>query len=152
MEQQTLSTIQVANIAGVTLRQLQHWDEIKVITPHHVGHRRVYTQEEALGAAVIAELRRRKVPLQRIRRVVRELTRLISKHVDTATLAGPQLWLIVDQRTKGRECVSIFSDCVSTLNWLGDQTAPQHILDLTDIMARLQPTRREVGARPITRY
>ena len=32
---------EVSRIAGVSLRQLQWWDERKVVSPQHEGHKRV---------------------------------------------------------------------------------------------------------------
>jgi len=48
----------VARIAGVSLRQLQWWDERNVVSPLQEGHRRVYRQQEVIEVSVIAELRR----------------------------------------------------------------------------------------------
>ena len=49
----------VSNIAAVSLRQLQWWDERKVVSPRHEGHKRVYSPEEVVEITVIAELRRK---------------------------------------------------------------------------------------------
>jgi DNA-binding transcriptional MerR regulator len=48
----------VARISGVSLRQLQWWDEQNVVSPRHDGHKRVYLPQEVIEVAVIAELRR----------------------------------------------------------------------------------------------
>ena len=42
------SSAEIADIAGVSLRQLQWWDEQKVVSPRHEGHKRVYLAEEAV--------------------------------------------------------------------------------------------------------
>ena len=39
----------VARIAGVSLRQMQWWDERKLVSPRIKDHRRVYTTEQVLG-------------------------------------------------------------------------------------------------------
>ena len=44
----TFTSTDVARIAAVSLRQLQWWDERKVVSPHHEGHRRVYLAEEVV--------------------------------------------------------------------------------------------------------
>ena len=51
----------VSRIAGVSLRQLQWWDERNVVSPLQEGHRRVYRQQEVIEVSVIAELRRKGV-------------------------------------------------------------------------------------------
>jgi DNA-binding transcriptional MerR regulator len=69
----------VAKISGVSLRQLQWWDEKKVVSPRQEGHRRLYLAEEVLEIAVIAELRRKGFSLQKIRRVLRFLQKEVGK-------------------------------------------------------------------------
>ena len=49
----------VCQLAGVTFRQLQWWDERKIISPGQQGHRRLYAVSDAIGMMVIAELRRK---------------------------------------------------------------------------------------------
>ena len=58
----------VARISGVSLRQLQWWDEQKVVSPRQNGHKRVYLPNEVVEVTVIAELRRKGFSLQKIRR------------------------------------------------------------------------------------
>ena len=36
----------VARLAGISLRQLQWWDERKLVSPRQEGHRRVYDKME----------------------------------------------------------------------------------------------------------
>ena len=57
--EKTFTSSEIATIAGVSLRQLQWWDEQKVVSPNHEGHKRIYLQEEAVEITVIAELRRK---------------------------------------------------------------------------------------------
>ena len=49
----------VSRICGVSLRQLQWWDERKVVSPRQDGHKRVYMTEEVVEISMIAELRRK---------------------------------------------------------------------------------------------
>ena len=55
----TYTSTDVARIAQVSLRQLQWWDERKVVSPHHEGHKRIYLAEEVIEITLIAELRRK---------------------------------------------------------------------------------------------
>src|SRR5579862_4837304 len=71
----TYSSVEVSTLASVSLRQLQWWDERKVVSPRHEGHRRVYFPAEVIEITVIAELRRKGFSLQKIRRVLRFLKR-----------------------------------------------------------------------------
>src|SRR5437899_10825208 len=65
----------VARISGVSLRQLQWWDEQHVVSPRHEGHKRVYLPNEVIEVTVIAELRPKGLSLQKTRRVLRYLKR-----------------------------------------------------------------------------
>src|ERR1035438_1432166 len=58
-EESVLSSTDVSRLSGVSLRQLQWWDEQKVVSPHHAGHRRLYSLEEVVEVSVIAELRKK---------------------------------------------------------------------------------------------
>ena len=69
----TSTSADVARLASVSLRQLQWWDEQKVVSPRHEGHRRIYSPAEVVEITVIAELRRKGFSLQKIRRVLRFL-------------------------------------------------------------------------------
>jgi DNA-binding transcriptional MerR regulator len=77
----TFSSADVSRLSGVSLRQLQWWDERKVVSPRHQGHRRIYGLEEMVEIAVIAELRRKGFSLQKIRRVLRFLQREMGKRL-----------------------------------------------------------------------
>src|SRR3979411_3331987 len=77
----TFTSTDVAKIAQVSLRQLQWWDERKVVSPQHEGHKRLYLPEEVVGITVIAELRRKGFSLQKIRGVRRFLQREMGRHL-----------------------------------------------------------------------
>jgi len=47
-QERTYSSSEVAQVADVSLRQLQWWDERKVVSPRHEGHRRVYFPAEVI--------------------------------------------------------------------------------------------------------
>ena len=90
------SSSEVARIAGVSLRQLQWWDEQKVVSPRHEGHRRVYSPEEVVEITVIAELRRKGFSLQKIRRVLRYLQREMGKHLANVLAGNSEMHLLTD--------------------------------------------------------
>lgn len=64
---------QVAKLAGVTLRQLQWWDERRIIIARHVGHARQWSSLDVVQACVVAKLRDKGLSLQGIREGCREL-------------------------------------------------------------------------------
>lgn len=92
----TYTSSQVSEIAGVSLRQLQWWDERKVVSPRHEGHRRIYLPEEVIEITVIAELRRKGFSLQKIRRVLRFLQREMDRRLSELMAASSDLHLVTD--------------------------------------------------------
>lgn len=97
-KERTYSSSDVAGIAGVSLRQLQWWDERKVVSPRHEGHRRVYDPAEVVEITVIAELRRKGFSLQKIRRVLRFLQKEMGRRLADVLEADSDLHLITDGR------------------------------------------------------
>lgn len=67
----TYSTGDVSEMTGLSIRQLQWWDEKKILSPKQSGHRRIYTDHQALVLAIAADLRRKGMTLMPLRRVVR---------------------------------------------------------------------------------
>lgn len=92
----TYSSADVSRLSGVSLRQLQWWDERKVVSPRHQGHRRVYHLEEMVEITVIAELRRKGFSLQKIRRVLRFLQREMGKRLAEVLRGDADLHLVTD--------------------------------------------------------
>jgi DNA-binding transcriptional MerR regulator len=93
------SSSQVAKVANISLRQLQWWDERHVVSPHHEGHRRVYSPEEVIEITVIAELRRKGFSLQKIRRVLRYLQREMGRRLSDVLAPESNLHLLTDGRS-----------------------------------------------------
>jgi len=89
----------VARICGVSLRQLQWWDERNVVSPRQDGHKRVYMPEEVVEISVIAELRRKGFSLQKIRRVLRFLQKDMGKRVSEALAGTSDVHLLTDGKS-----------------------------------------------------
>ena len=86
----------VARIAGVSLRQLQWWDERNVVSPRQEGHRRVYLPHEVVEVSVIAELRAKGFSLQKIRRVLKFLQKEMGRRLADAVAENSDIHLITD--------------------------------------------------------
>lgn len=95
----TYTSTDVAKIAQVSLRQLQWWDEKKVVSPRHEGHKRIYLPEEVIEITVIAELRRKGFSLQKIRRVLRFLQREMGRRLADVLATESKLHLLTDGKT-----------------------------------------------------
>jgi DNA-binding transcriptional MerR regulator len=90
---------EVSRICGVSLRQLQWWDERNVVSPRQDGHKRVYRAEEVVEISVIAELRRKGFSLQKIRRVLRFLQKDTGKRLSEALAATSDVHLLTDGKS-----------------------------------------------------
>jgi DNA-binding transcriptional MerR regulator len=90
------SSLDVTRMTGVSLRQLQWWDEQGVVTPQQRGHKRLYQLFEVIEVAVITELRRKGISLQKIRRVLRYLHKELGKGLYDAVRNGSEMHLLTD--------------------------------------------------------
>src|SRR6266446_7968575 len=89
----------VIALTGITARQLQWWDERRIVVPARQGHRRLYSMEDLAEIAVICELRRRGFSLQRVRKVMRFLQREFSKRLSETISGSSDYHLLTDGRT-----------------------------------------------------
>src|ERR1700704_5300645 len=96
---QGFNSTEVARICGVSLRQLQWWDERNVVSPKQDGHKRIYMPQEVVEISVIAELRRKGFSLQKIRRVLKYLQREMSKRLDDAISSESEIHLLTDGKS-----------------------------------------------------
>jgi DNA-binding transcriptional MerR regulator len=95
---ETFSSLEVSRITSVSLRQLQWWDEQGVVSPVQRGHKRMYQMHEVVEIAMITELRRKGISLQRIRRVLRFLQKELGKGLFEAVENGSEVHLLTDGR------------------------------------------------------
>jgi DNA-binding transcriptional MerR regulator len=102
----------VVHLTGITPRQLQWWDERRIVVPARVGHRRVYSMEDLVEVAVICDLRRRSFSLQRVRKVITFLQKEFSKRLAETVSGSSDYHLLTDGKS------------------LYLETSPQQIVDI----------------------
>src|ERR1041384_1894705 len=137
---------EVARICGVSLRQLQWWDERNVVSPRQDGHKRIYMTEEVVEISVIAELRRKGFSLQRIRRVLRFLQKDMGKRLSEAITASGDMHLLTDGK-------SIYLEDTPNriIDLLKNAKQPMFLVCVTDQAKRLtlsgdrKPVKSETG-------
>ena len=134
----TYTSLECAQVARVSLRQLQWWDERKVVSPRHEGHRRVYLAEEVIEITVIAELRRKAFSLQKIRKVLRFLHKEMGKKLAEVLETSSELHLVTDGK-------SIFLEDQHSriIDLMKDARQPMFLVCVSDQVERL----REPAAR-----
>ncbi len=143
------NSIQVARICGVSLRQLQWWDERKVVSPKQDGHRRVYAAEEVVEISVIAELRRKGFSLQRIRRVLRFLEKDMGKRLSEILKASSEVHLLTDGKN-----IYIEDAPDRIVDLLKNARQPMFLVCVTDQVKRLgaagdrKPAKSETATAP----
>jgi DNA-binding transcriptional MerR regulator len=81
MDQEGFTSRDVVRLTGITLRQLQWWDERGIVVPSREGHRRLYSMDDLVEVSVICDLRRRGFSLQGVRKVIRFLKREFKKRL-----------------------------------------------------------------------
>ena len=145
-EAQGYNSSEVARICGVSLRQLQWWDERNVVSPRQDGHKRVYMPEEVVEISVIAELRRKGFSLQKIRRVLRFLQMDMGKRLNEALSSASDIHLLTDGK-------SIYLEDAPNriIDLLKSARQPMFLVCVTDQARRLsgserKPARSETGA------
>lgn len=126
---------EISEVTGVSLRQLQWWDEQKVVSPRHEGHKRVYLAEEAIEIAVIAELRRKGFSLQKIRRVLRFLQKEMGKRLTEIFSASSDIHLVTDGKS-----IYLEADNESIIDILKNADQPMFLVCVTDQVKRLGTT------------
>ena len=134
----TYTSSDVARMARVSLRQLQWWDERKVVSPRHEGHRRVYDPQEVLEIIVIAELRRKGFSLQKIRRVLRYLAREVGKRVGEILSGETPFHLLTDGRS-----IYLEDRQERVIDILKNARQPMFLVCLSDQARRLTVTPRK---------
>jgi DNA-binding transcriptional MerR regulator len=122
----------ISEVTGVSLRQLQWWDEQKVVSPRHEGHKRLYLAEEAIEIAVIAELRRKGFSLQKIRRVLRFLQKEMGKRLSEILRADSDMRLVTDGQS-----IYLEGNNESIIDILKNADQPMFLVCVTDQVKRL---------------
>lgn len=66
-----MTTKQVSKLCGVTLRELQWWDEQGIVTPAIDGHKRIYTDAEVETVRRIQRLRKAGIGLRHVKKCLK---------------------------------------------------------------------------------
>jgi DNA-binding transcriptional MerR regulator len=96
--QKSFTSFEVSQLTGITLRQLQWWDEQKIVIAARQGHRRIYSLDDLAEIAIICDLRHRGFSLQKIRRVVRFLQKELGRRVVQTVCSADEYHLLTDGR------------------------------------------------------
>ena len=140
---------EVSRISGVSLRQLQWWDERNVVSPRQQGHRRVYLPQEVVEVSVIAALRRKGFSLQKIRRVLRFLQKEMGKRLTDVESLESDVHLLTDGKN-----IYLEDEPDRIIDVLKNARQPMFLVCVTDQLRRLntapprKPVRAETAGAP----
>ena len=129
---------EVSRISGVSLRQLQWWDERKVVSPRQDGHKRVYIPEEVVEVSVIAELRRKGFSLQKIRRVLKYLQKEMGKRLSEALASDAEIHLLTDGKS-----IFLEENSDRVIDLMKNARQPMFLVCVTDQVRRLSVVLRK---------
>lgn len=138
------SSLDVAGLTGVSLRQLQWWDEQGVVTPMQKGRRRLYNPTEVLLVSVIVGLRRKKLSLQKIRRVVDELKEDTGMAELAAGRAASDVYLLTDG-----DQVSLQDSIQEIVDIQAESATPMTLLCVSDLLRNLGWVDEETPRKPV---
>ena len=133
-----LTSNEVAALTGISLRQLQWWDERGLVVPERKGHRRLYSLDDLAEVAVIAELRRKGFSLQRMRKVVRYLRQELGKRLVETVSGGSDYHLLTDGRH-----IYVENSAQQVIDILKNARQPMFAVCLSDAVRRVHPELRK---------
>ena len=132
-DEQVFTSSDVARISGVSLRQLQWWDERNVVSPRQDGHRRVYAPAEVVEVSVIAALRKKGFSLQKIRRVLRYLQKEMGRRLADAVEHESEIHLLTDGKT-----IYLEESADRVVDLMKNARQPMFLVCVTDQLRRFQ--------------
>ena len=141
MLEDRFSTHDVLQLTGVTARQLQWWDEKRVVVPEREGRNRIYSTADLVEILVIEELRRRSISLQQVRRVLRFLRKEVHARLADLVLGRKEHHLLLDGKR-----VYLESDSQQIVDLMRNTNQPMLLICLTDTVKRLKVDLQEVLA------
>ena len=143
------SSREVAQLTGLTARQLQWWAKRNIFSPAVPSHKtdaggfteRRYTPIELLELMVLADLRRKGFSVARIRKLLQVLRTRFKTRLYEAIEGGGPVTLYIDgeniyARTDAGDLFSILDNAAQPLMIMGED------LKLRQLIARERPARR----------
>jgi DNA-binding transcriptional MerR regulator len=135
-EEPVFSSSEVSELAGITLRQLQWWDERKIISPRKEGHRRLYSLPQVLEILTAGELRHKGLSLQKVRRIVRLLRRRLET-MEYATDRHREWFVLTDG-----QMLQVEHQADHVIRAMADARNPMYLVSLRGPVERLAGTAR----------
>ncbi|HVJ07313.1 MAG TPA: MerR family transcriptional regulator [Acidisarcina sp.] len=146
MSRDGFSTREVLQLTGTTARQLQWWDEKRIIVPDRDGRRRIYSSEDLVEIHVIEELRRRRISLTTVRRVLKFLRRETSMRLSDLASGKSDYHLLLDGKNLYLE-----TDTRQIVNLIRNTIQPVFVICLSEAARRVEIAMPEHKELSVTR-
>jgi DNA-binding transcriptional MerR regulator len=140
------TTRDVLELTGVTARQLQWWDEKRVVVPEREGRNRIYSASDLVEILVIEKLRSRHISLQQVRRVLRFLRKEVHSRLADIVQGRKEHHLLLDGKH-----VYLESDSRQIVDLMRNTNQPMLLICLTDTVSRLKVNVDEILSRKPTK-
>jgi DNA-binding transcriptional MerR regulator len=127
------STREVLDLTGVTARQLQWWDERRIVVPARQGRNRVYSATDLTDILVIEQLRQRSISLAQVRRVLRLLRTELHMRLSDLVAGNCEYHLLLAGKR-----ILIETDSKQIIELLRSTMQPILLISLTDTVKPLR--------------
>ena len=127
------STRDVLDLTGVTARQLQWWDERRIVVPHREGRNRVYSAADLVDILVIGQLRQRSISLAQVRRVLRLLRNQLHMRLSDLVTGNREYHLLLAGKRTFLE-----TDSKQIIELLRNTMQPMLLISLTNAIKPLR--------------
>ncbi len=141
------STRDVLDLTGVSARQLQWWDERRIVVPERQGRNRVYSAADLVDIVVIGQLRRRSISLAQVRRVLRLLRNQLHMRLSDLVSGNREYHLLLAGKRMFLE-----TDSKQIIELLRNSMQPMLLISLTEAIKPVRIELRElIQAAPAER-
>ena len=123
----------MVQLTGISLRQLQWWDERGIVVPSRDGHKRVYSLDDLAEVSIICELRLRGFSLQKIRRVIRFVRRELGRRLVETVRSASEYHLLTDGKH-----IFLEDSARAVVDVLKNSRQPMLTICLSDTVQRIE--------------
>jgi DNA-binding transcriptional MerR regulator len=133
LPKESFSTSEVIELTGVTARQLQWWDERRIVVPGRQGRNRLYSATDLVDILVIEQLRRRRISLAQVRKVLRFLRSELHARLADLVIGKNEFHLLLDGKH-----IYLETDSKQIIDLLRNAKQPMLLVCLTDAVRPLR--------------
>jgi DNA-binding transcriptional MerR regulator len=140
------STRDVLELTGVTARQLQWWDERRIVVPAREGRNRIYSAADLIDILVIEQLRQRRISLAQVRRVLRLLRAELHMRLSDLVNGDHEYHLLLAGKR-----IFLESNTRQLIELLRNTMQPMLLISLTEAVKPLRIELKDLLRKPVTK-